>query len=75
MLSVDENIEKLPSLIKDSLHHFNYNEKELVDYLSALFEESVDIDLYKIWITGTSWKLIKEEGMFKELARFIYDRI
>ena len=35
-----ESIEKLPFLIKDALENYIHNEKELIDFLSAIFEES-----------------------------------
>lgn len=42
-------IEDLPRLIKHQLDEFVYNEKEMKDFLTAVFVESVNFDAIKIW--------------------------
>ena len=44
-----DNIEDLPILVKNQLENFKYNDKETIDFLAALFKESVDVDLAKLW--------------------------
>ncbi|MDO8667874.1 MAG: hypothetical protein Q7K35_02115 [bacterium] len=44
-----DNIEDLPILIKNQIENFRYNEKDTLDFLAALFKESVDVDLNKLW--------------------------
>lgn len=45
------NVEKLPEIIKSQLVH-THNENELVNYISAALENSVDIGLHEIWERG-----------------------
>ncbi len=44
-----ENIEDLPVLVKSQIEDFVYNEKDTINFLAALFRESVDVDLAKLW--------------------------
>ena len=44
-----ENIERLPYLIKEQLKNFQYNEKELLNFIGAIMEESADVGLGEIW--------------------------
>lgn len=44
-----ENIADLPILVKNHLENYHYNEEEIVNLIAALFKESVDVDLGKLW--------------------------
>ncbi|MDP3999608.1 MAG: hypothetical protein Q8P76_03400 [bacterium] len=44
-----ENVEDLPILVKNQLDSYHYNEKDIINFLAALFKESVDVDLAKLW--------------------------
>lgn len=44
-----DKIEELPQLIDSQLKSFNFNEEELAAFLAAIFEDSVEIDLYDVW--------------------------
>ncbi|KKS95720.1 MAG: hypothetical protein UV75_C0003G0053 [Candidatus Giovannonibacteria bacterium GW2011_GWA1_43_15] len=44
-----ENINDLPYLIKERVENFHHDEKKLIDFLTAIYKESVDVDLIKIW--------------------------
>lgn len=44
-----KEIEQLPFLIKEQLEHFAYDEEALLDFMAAVFEESVEVDLMNVW--------------------------
>lgn len=49
------DITTLPDIVREQLTSYRYNEQELVDFISALYMESVDIDLVHLWdIEGSS---------------------
>lgn len=43
------DIEQLPFLIKEQLENFAYDENELIDFLGALWEDSVEFDFFRLW--------------------------
>lgn len=45
-------LEDLPALIKEKINNNPFDEKELLDYLAAMFEESVDLDILYAWENG-----------------------
>jgi len=44
-----KEIEQLPFLIKEQLEDFAFDEEALLDFIAAIFEESVEVDLYDVW--------------------------
>ena len=56
-------IEELPNLVKKQLENFQYDEKEMVDFLSALFEDTTALDLSNAWGSGDGNQL---EAMVKQ---------
>lgn len=44
-----DKIEELSKLINYQLKDFRYNEDELIAFLAAIFEDSIEIDLYDVW--------------------------
>lgn len=44
-----QNIEQLPYLIKEQLENFQYDEKELLNFIGSIMEDSVDVGLGEIW--------------------------
>lgn len=40
---------ELPTLVQDQLTNFTYDEEELVHFIAAILQESIDIDLLQIW--------------------------
>lgn len=73
------SFEDLPYLIKEQLEHFEHNEKELVNYLSALFEESTEVDYldlwYTLWLNKESIETIKRNLGIKNLAGLIAKKL
>lgn len=42
-------IEQLPFLVKEQLENFKHDEKALIDFLTAIYGESADINLAQLW--------------------------
>lgn len=59
------DLEKLSMLVKEQLEHFKWSEQELINFISALLEDSVNIKLHELWEKG----LEKEAGQ-KSIAQF-----
>ena len=67
--------EDLPHLVKEQLENWKYDEKTLLNYVSALFEDSVEVDFAEMWNAGTSTeKMIKDEGM-EDLSHLLWKKI
>lgn len=64
-------VEKLPELVKFQLEQFSYNEKEMVNYLSAIFEESVPVDYRRLWEEEFDYEKIKADEGLMRLAGLI----
>lgn len=71
-----EKIEMLPQIIKSSLN-LRGNDGEIVDYLSAMLEESVDLDLFSMWFIkgAANYKEIKNDRGIKDLASYIAQKV
>lgn len=41
--------EQLPYLVKEQIENFQHDEKALINFITAIFQESVDVDLVQIW--------------------------
>lgn len=49
MVKQCKTIEELPHIIKHQLENFVYNEAEMINYLAALIDDSVDVPLMALW--------------------------
>ncbi|TSC56503.1 MAG: hypothetical protein Greene041679_514 [Parcubacteria group bacterium Greene0416_79] len=49
MIKKVDDPETLPHLVKEQLEHWRYDEEELLQYLAALLEDSVEVDLFYLW--------------------------
>ena len=60
-------------MIKSQLEDFVYNEKEIINFLSALFKESIDVTLDEVngMSKDLSKKLEKTDGIFTQASVFI----
>ncbi|MDP2684175.1 MAG: hypothetical protein Q8P20_03895 [bacterium] len=57
-----ENIKDLPYLVEEQLKNFEHNEKELLNFLQAIIDKSVSVDLVNLW--EDEWDMNKKrEGM------------
>jgi len=43
------SFEELPYAVRDRLENFKHNEEELVNFISAMLEDSVHVDIYTLW--------------------------
>lgn len=48
-------LENLPDIIKNQLENFHHNEEELLNFISAIFEDSAETDLYHFWEEETDF--------------------
>jgi len=66
-------IEKLPYMIKDQLENFKHNEEELLIFLNAILEDSVPVDLIKLW--EDEWDLDKKRKGVEPLADLLAKKL
>lgn len=58
-------IEQLPYLVKEQLENFKHDETALINFLTAIYRESVDVDLIQIWdVEGASQVEAKKERLW-----------
>ncbi len=56
--------EELPYLVKEQLENWKHDEESLINYLSALLEESVPVDYLNLWTSAkTMGEITDNEGM------------
>ncbi|MFH1325858.1 MAG: hypothetical protein ABIH48_00105 [Candidatus Falkowbacteria bacterium] len=68
-------IENLPYLIKEQLENFNYNGKELINFITAIYKESVDVDLIKLWDVEGGGKIKENEQRLMPLIDLIASKL
>jgi hypothetical protein len=58
--------EELPFLIKEQLEEWKHDEESLVDYISALLENSIPVDYLSLWTSAkTLGEMTDNEGLIK----------
>jgi len=75
MVKKCKTIEKLPYLVKEQLKNFKHDEKSLINFLTAIYEESVDINLSQIWRVEGASKLKAKEEQLLPLADLIAKKL
>lgn len=60
-------LEELPYLIRKQLDEWRHDESTLINYVSALMEESVDVDYTQLWSHGSTDEILTDPG-FERLA-------
>lgn len=73
MTSYCDRMEQLPSIIKDRLEHDKHDEEELLAFLTALFQDSAELNLHYLWMDEPSFEK-KMEGV-KPLAEAIAKKV
>ncbi len=68
-------IEDLPYLIKEQLENFNHNETELLNLITAIYKESVDVDLVQFWDIEGGGKIKENEQRFMPLVDLIAKKL
>lgn len=55
---------ELPHLVQKQLQDFKYDERALLDYLTAIMEDSASVDYYKLWESAAPLETMRtDEGM------------
>ncbi|MCF7835518.1 MAG: hypothetical protein K9M15_00105 [Candidatus Marinimicrobia bacterium] len=67
--------EELPLVIKNELENFEHNESELVNFVSAILEESVNVDLIDLWYEEKDFEKLKNNKGIKEFADLLSKKI
>ena len=68
-------IQDLPFLIKAQLEHFFYNETEVLTFITAALQESVDVDLVEMWDVDGDSKPEKKREKLVPLIDLIADKL
>ena len=68
-------ISDLPNIIKDQLNNFKHDEDALIDYLTAIYKESVNVDLVQIWEVEGGGTLNKRANELEPLAKMITEKL
>ena len=61
-------IEDLPALVESQLQNFSHDEKILIDFITAIYKESVDVNMAQLWNIDGGSRMEKKE---KELAPLV----
>lgn len=69
------SFDDLPQLIREQLENFTHREDELVNYISALMENSVPVDYFDLWYSGTPVEKLKINPGIKDLAGLIASKL
>lgn len=67
--------EELPYLVKQQLELWKHDEKTLVNYISALIEDSVEVDFSELWNRGASANEMKDDAGVRHLALLLGNRV
>lgn len=67
--------EELPYLVKEQLENYSHNEERLLNYISALLEDSVPVDYIDLWVKADSPEEIMGNEGIKGLARALAQKI
>lgn len=69
------SFEELPYLVKEQLEKWQSNDKVLINYISALLEDSVAVNFSAMWNEATPIEIVrKDEGMIN-LSRLLAKKI
>lgn len=68
-------VDELPYLVKEQLENFQYNEQELINFLAAIMEESVEIDLIDLWYKEENLEKIKNDPGIQKLADLLAKKL
>ena len=57
------DIETLPELINKQIEYFNYDEKEMVNFVAAIFKDAIPFNFVSIWYEGDLQKIKGNKGV------------
>jgi len=55
------SIPKLAKIIKEHLEMYEYNEEEVVNFIAAIYRESVDVDIIQLWAIKGGLSVLDQE--------------
>lgn len=70
-----ESIEELPALVNDLLTTFTYDEEVLTDFIAALLEESVDVDIVHMWDVERGARIVERRDELIPLVDLIASKL
>jgi hypothetical protein len=68
------NIEELPTVIRQQLFDFNFDETAIRHFVAAVLKESVPFDFSKLWYENDIGKLMVNDGL-KAFAHLLMERV
>lgn len=70
-----ENFNELPFLVRDALSAPDYDERELLNYVAALVEDTVSVEYMKfMWYGGGSVEEMKQDEGVRRLGRLLGEK-
>lgn len=69
------SFEELPYIIKERLENFRHDENELINFISAMLEDSFRVNLYDLWEKDTSDERREQDLGLKNLAEAIVKKL
>lgn len=70
-----KTIEELPRLIKEQLEHFHHDEQSLIHFIAAIYQESADADLIRLWSVDGDKKMDEKETGLAPLVDLIAQKM
>lgn len=67
MIKKCKTLEDLPYIIKHQLENFEYDENEIIDFVSAIFEDTTAFEYIDFW-QNKSYEQTKNDPQFKEFV-------
>ena len=71
MVKKCHDFEKLPYLVKEQLENFRYDEKELINFISAILEDSIKVNIFNLWRIDLRDEVREKDEGLKRLAEAI----
>lgn len=68
-------IEELPFLVKEQLENFKHDEQALINFLTAIYEESVDLNLSQLWQVESASQVDAKQTEFLPLVALIAKKL
>ena len=68
------DIETLPQVITEQLENFNYDQEEMVNFLTAVIADSFPMDFFTLWYENDIGKL-KENPQIQEFAKRLMEKM
>lgn len=68
-------IDELPYLVKDQLENFKPDDESLIDFIAAIYHESVDVDLTRLWDIEAAANVEKKKSELLPLADLIAKKL